>query len=74
MDGSMGIKLKHEVHDRMMHRMLEGSRQSGDFTRFFRFTTKSSVFKEDIDRIARSCAEKAYYTQPNEYVVHGIAE
>jgi hypothetical protein len=74
LDGSMGVKLKHEMHQRAMLRHAEYVRESGDISRFHRFVKKSTVFKEDIDRIARSCAERAYYTEPNEYVVHGIAE
>jgi hypothetical protein len=74
MEGTMGVHLKHDMHNRMMRRMLDHGRESGDFTRFHRFTRKSTVFKEDIGRIAKGCAEKAYYTQPNEYVVYGVAE
>lgn len=74
MMGTVDIKLSREMHQKVMENMLNEGRKTGDFTRFHNFVKKVGLFKDEVDGMARAAAKTAYYTEPREYVIYGVAE
>ncbi len=74
MNGTVEIKLKHELHQRVMTNILNGARQTGDFARFHTFVQRSKRFKEEVADMAEFSAKNAFYTEPREFVIYDIAE
>jgi hypothetical protein len=74
MNGTVEIKLKHEMHQRVMTNILSNARENGDFSRFSKFASRSKKFKEEIAEMAEFSAKNAYYTSPREFVLYDIAD
>lgn len=74
MNGSVQIKLKHDLHQRVMTNILNGARQTGDYKRFQTFVERSKRFKEEVADMAEYSAKNAFYTEPREFVIYDIAD
>jgi hypothetical protein len=73
MCGTVTIKLKHDMHQRLMTKFLERGMASGDYSKFHEFTKRSIRFKEEVIDMTEFSIKNAYYTEPREFVLYGIA-